>query len=183
MASDLGGAEKPLDWVALLRKELTPGGPATMMQRPGRIRPRHRIAVMLQEAGWRVRDIAAALGYSEPRVSIILNSHHPSLMAVRAHFASEIADRAKDLNARFMLYGHEMLDILVKHAKNWEGRPELSRLAARDILHMAGFTPVKRQITLEGKLPEAEIQRALGKIEEANEVVLKSTEWRVKEPA
>lgn len=182
----LPGPEKPLDWVALLKQELVPQTASKSVHelRIGkRVRPRHRIAIMLQESGWKNKDIARALGYTEARLSVILNSHHPELQTIRSGFAAKVAENVQDLHTRFALYANEMLDVLVSHARNKMDRPELSRLAARDVLHMAGFTPVKKSITFEGKLPAAELVNALGKIEEANEVVLRSEQWRVKSPA
>ena len=56
--SDLPGPEKPIDWGALLGKERAPDTPARQLYSPKRVRPRHRIAVMLAEAGWKTQDIA-----------------------------------------------------------------------------------------------------------------------------
>jgi hypothetical protein len=183
---DLPGPEKPLDWVALLKTEMSPNTPSRPLREIkvlSRVRPRHRIAVMLQEAGWKNKDIAAALGYTESRLSVILNSHNTGLQTLRANFASEVADQVKDVHARFMLYSNEMLDVLVGHARNATSRPELSRLAARDILHMAGFSPVKKVFSVDAKVPTAELNKAMQEISDANEVVLSSDKWRVKETA
>jgi predicted transcriptional regulator len=180
---NLPGPEKPLDWVKLLKQELAPSTASRSVHelRIGkRVRPRHRIAIMLQEAGWKNKDIASALGYTQARLSVILNSHHPELQEIRAGFASRVADNVEDLHTRFALYANEMLDVLLSHARNKVDRPELSRLAARDVLHMAGFTPVKKSIVMEGKLPQAELVNALDKLAEANEVALQSDQWKVK---
>lgn len=184
MPSDLGGPEKPIDWGVLLKGERSKDTPARPLYSPERVRPRHRIAVMLHEAGWKPGDIAKALGYkTAARVSVILNSHHPGLQSLRVQFASQVADNVLDVQSRMKLYANEMLTILVNHARNEAQRPELSRLAARDILHMAGFTPVKKVFQANTNVPYEELNRLVGHIEDANEVVLKSSQWEVKDPA
>lgn len=181
--SDLPGPEKPIDWVALLKAEMSPQTGPRQLYTPARVRPRHRIAVMLHESGIRPKEIAKMLGYTEARISVILNSHNSHLQDIRAHFATEVAENCKDIVTRLRLYANEMVDIMVGHARREKEKPELSRLAARDILFMAGFTPVKKQISLEGQLPTEDLKRAMDKIDEANEVVLKSTQWRVSKSA
>lgn len=179
---DLPGPEK-MDWVGILKKEMSPSTASRPTYTPERVRPRHRIAIALYESGWKSGDIAKALGYTPARMSVILNSHNPHLQDFKAQFASQVADNVHDVHTRFKLYANEMLDILVGHARRENAKPELSRLAARDILFMAGFTPVKKQLSLEGKLPTEDLKRAFDKIAEANEVVLSSEKWNVKEPA
>lgn len=180
--SDLPGPEKPIDWVAVLRKEMSPQTASRPLYTPARVRPRHRIAVMLHETGWKSKDIARALGYTEARVSVVLNSHNLALQDFKAKFASQVADNVHDTQSRIKLYANEMLDVLVGHARNTKDAAN-SRLAARDILFMAGFTPVKKELVAHTQVPIEDLKRLVGQIEDANEVVLKSTEWRVKEPA
>ena len=184
MPSDLGGPEKPIpqiDWSALLKQEQAPLTPAKQLYSPERVRPRHRIAVMLHESGWQTKDIANALGYTVSRVSIILNSHHPDLQSLREGFAAQVADNVLDVQSRLKMYANEMLTVLVSHARQ-TAKPELSRLAARDILHMAGFTPVKKVFQANTNVPFDRLQEIAGRITEANEVVL-NPEWDVKDPA
>jgi predicted transcriptional regulator len=179
--ADLPGPEKPIDWGALLGTEMSKATAARPLYSPGRVRPRHRIAVMLHESGWKSGDIAKCLGYTEARVSVILNSHNPGLQRLRVEFASQVADQVQDVHSRLKLYANEMLTRLVTHARQIE-RPELSRLAARDILHMAGFSPVKKVFAIEARLPVEDLKKLVSNIEEANEVVLNSAQWRVKNP-
>ena len=153
----------------------------TALQQPRRIRARHRLVVMLHEAGWKNAEIARTLGYSPARLSIILNSKHSALMEVREKFASEVADNIRDVHTRFKLYANEMVDRLVAHARQ-ASDPGLSRLAARDMLHMAGFTPVKKQFLVSANLPVEELAKVLGKLGEANEVLERYGDWQVKEP-
>lgn len=184
MPSDLGGPEKPvpsIDWSALVAMEKSPATAARPLYTPARTRPRHRIAVVLHEAGWKTSDIAAALGYTVSRVSVILNSHNPGLQQLKEEFASKVADQAIDVTSRLKLYANEMLTVLVGHARQLE-KPELSRLAARDIMHMAGFTPVKKVFQANTNVPFDKLQEIAGRISEANEVVL-NPDWDVTDPA
>lgn len=133
---------------------------------------------MLHESGMPQRDIAKVLGYTEGRISIILNSRHPDLLTIRQEFASKVADNVLDVNSRIKLYANEMLDITVKHARNTNDAAN-SRLAARDILHMAGFTPVKKQMNLNADVPLSELRGVIGAIHEANEAKEKAVDLAV----
>ena len=179
--SDLPGPEKKLDWSALLGSQAAPMTPARPVYTPARVRPRHRIAVMLHESGMRPKDIAAALGYTQARISVILNSHNEHLKQVRVGFATQVADNITDVGMRFKLYANEMLDILLKHARDPEDKAN-SRLSARDILYMAGFTPVKKQMNLNADLPVEELRTLVGKINEANDAAAQAARWVVSNP-
>lgn len=184
MPSDLGGPEKPvagIDWSALVGQSKGPVTAARPLYSPDRVRPRHRIAVMLQESGWQTKDIAAALGYTVARVSVILNSHHPVLQELRSGFASQVADSVLDVNSRLKMYANEMLSTLVAHARN-KDKPELSARSARDILHMAGFSPVKKVFQASSNVPYEELKQLTQHIEDANAVVLNKDQWTVHNP-
>ena len=181
--NDLPGPEKPLPlnfMAALIAKEQAAPTASRPLYTPKRVRPRHRIAVMLHESGWRPKDIAKALGYTDARISVILNSLNSHLQECRSNFAVEVADNIKDVHSRLKLYANEMLDRLVAHGRQ-NNDPALSRLAARDILHMAGFTPVKKVFALDARVPFEELKKVVGAIAEANEVILNQDQWRVKE--
>lgn len=180
--SDLPGPEKPIDWGQLIALESRPTTSSKMAHPTKRLRPRHRIAIMLHESGWKNKDIAKALGYTEARISLILNSPHAGLQELRASFASQVADVALDTHSRLRLYANEMLDIMVRHARNTD-KGESSRLAARDILHMAGFSPVKRELRMNANVPVEQLQKVVEKLEEANEVAhAVADQWAVKNP-
>lgn len=146
-----------------------------------KVRPRHKMAVMLAEAGWTNNEIAKALGYKPARVSIILNSRNPELQKVREETASRVADNIQDTYLRIRMYANEMLGIMVQHARD-QSNPVNSRHAARDILHMAGYAPIKRQFNVDVQVPGQEIVRAAKQIEQANEVALRAQEWTVRVP-
>lgn len=179
--SEIAGPEKPIDWGALIKKERPAETAPGVVRRPRRLRPRHRIAIMLSEAGIKNKDIAAALGYTESRLSVILNSQHPTLVETRAKFASDVADGIRDIPLRLKLLANEMLDVMVYHARRKGEDPALSRLSARDLLHMAGFSPVKKQFIANANVPIEELRNLVSKTQEANEVVLAGKDWDVRE--
>lgn len=176
----LPGPEKPIDWGDLL-KASKPETATAVTLRHKRVRPRQLIATMLHQSGWKGSDICKALGYTPGRLSVILNSRHPQLEQARAKFASEVADNIRDVQTRFKLYSNEMLDILVSHARRKAEDPALSRLAARDILHMAGFSPVKKQFLMTAEAPIEDLKRLATTIHEANEVVMSGKDWDISE--
>lgn len=179
--ADLPGPEKKIDWGVLLKQEQTPPTPRSLAKPLKRVRPRHRIAIMLHEAGHRPTEIASMLGMTVPRVSVILNSRHPELQQLREGFAARVASNVEDVHTRLMLHANEALDITLYHARRKTEDASNSRLAARDILYMAGFSPVKKVAELTGKVPFEDLKRIADKISEANEVVARKGEWEVRE--
>jgi plasmid maintenance system antidote protein VapI len=147
---------------------------------PKTIRPRQRMIVMLHEAGWKIKDIAKSLGYTEVRVNQIVNSKHPELLKIRSETAARVADNITDTQLRIKLYANEMLDVMVKHARD-ETNAANSRMAARDILHMAGYAPVKKNLNVDVQVPGEELVKAASQIKEANEVAANYQMWSVKE--
>lgn len=180
MPNDLPGPSiDSVDWQALVRLDTGPPTAARPLYTPTRVRARHRIAVMLHEAGWKSKDIAKALGYTESRISIILNSQNEELLSLRESFAATVADNAVDTGSRIKAYANEMLTVLVGHARNVQEAVN-SRIAATELLHMAGFSPVKKQFQLSAEVPAEEIHSKLQEIKEANEVVMQAGQWAVR---
>ena len=178
--NDLGGPPRQLPWEKLLSLESGPPTATRVAGRPKRLRARHRIMVMLAEGGWRNKEIAKSLGYTEARVSTILRSDHPELKSFRYEVAQRVAANVTDVQSRITLYANEMLTRLVDHARQAD-RPELSRLAARDILHMAGFTPVKKQFNLNANVPVDQLGRVLPEIHKANEAAAQAAAFVIKD--
>jgi hypothetical protein len=152
---------------------------AVALHRPKKLRDRHKIVLMLGAAGWRAKDIAAATGYTPARVSVILNTANHEARHFKDQFAIRVADNVSDVSLRFKLYANEMLDVLVSHARNKDDSSN-SRLAAKDILHMAGYSPVKKEMHIGATVPVDELNKLLHSVQAANEVVTRS-EWDVAE--
>lgn len=147
---------------------------------PKTIRPRQRMIVMLHEAGWKAKDIAKSLGYTEVRVNQIINSTHPELLKIRAETAARVADNITDTQLRIKMYANEMLDVMVQHARD-TSNAQNSRMAARDILHMAGYAPIKKNLNVDVQVPGEELVKAASQIKEANEVAANYKAWAVNE--
>ncbi len=180
--SELPGPMRQLPWEKLLDMESAQPTASQVVGRPkgGRLRARHRIAVTLSENGWRNKDIAKALGYTESRISIILRSGNAKLKTFRNEIAQRVADNMTDVSSRITLYANEMLTRLVDHARQGE-RPELSRLASRDILHMAGFTPIKKQFNLNATVPVDQLDKVIPEIHKANEAAMQAAAYIIKD--
>ena len=153
-----------------------------MLMAPKKMRPRHRQAIMLHEAGFDQKQIAEMLGYTQGRVSIILNSRRAEVEVVRHEARKLITDRTMDVATRIQASAHEMLDITIHHARN-KADAANSRLAARDLLHMAGFSPVKKTASINATVPvPQEVADALGMLDKTQEVFSRQSEWTVTTP-
>lgn len=143
------------------------------------------MVVMLAAAGWTNRQIAQSMGYTDARVSVILQSQHPELLAVRREAAQKVMDNTTDLMLRFRAEAPASLDLLVEVRDNKlpePAAPALRRLAARDILDRAGYSPIRKQINLDMQMPGEEVVRAAKQLASANEVAERRGEWTVHNP-
>lgn len=176
------GALKELIFVDPARAQTRRVGASMIALAPKRLRPRHRQVVMLHELGYSGREIGEMTGYSEPRVSIILSWRGPEIDEYRHQARNQVIGRTLDVADRIALHAGEMLDIMVDHARKTTDATN-SRLAARDILHMAGYSPVKRVANLHANVQVPyEIQQAVEQLDKFQEVQAKEDSWRVIEP-
>lgn len=143
-----------------------------------KVKERHKMVVMLHVTGWKNNEIAAAMGYTQGRVSIILSSKRPELQAVRAEAAQRVLDNTVDLQAKFALYAPDALDRMVEIMNQTEDVAN-ARLAAKDVLDRAGYSPVKKTAHVEATVPFDQLAALLPQIEKANEAVLKEGEYEV----
>lgn len=173
MPTGLPGPEKPigLDWEEIVGRSASTLTAPRALYTPKKVRPRHRIAVMLDEAGMPGKEIAQSLGYTQGRLSIILTSRNPELLELRKNFAATVGDRCMDVAQRIHLFANEALDVMIFHAREKTADRGNSRQASRDLLHMAGFSPVKKSLALEAQIPADDMKELLGHIEEANKVI------------
>jgi predicted transcriptional regulator len=159
------------------------GGHGVYNGRSGRflgrkVRDRHRMVVMLAVCGWTNQEIATAMHYTPSRVSIILSSKHPELLHLRQQTLERVANSTVDLTAKIRLAAPAALERMIDIVQSVDEAQ--ARLAARDILDRAGYSPVKKQLTVEAQLPVDQLSDVLGRIQEANEVVLQQDNWAVK---
>lgn len=162
-----------------------PWGSRQAFNAPKGARERHKMVVMLAAAGWTGNQIAQSMGYTPARVSVILTSRHPDLLAVRKEAAQKVMDNTTDLMLRFRAESGKSLDVLVDIRDNKLSEPAppaLRRLASRDILDRAGYSPIRKQINLDMQMPGEEVVRAAKQLAAANEVDARRSEWTVHNP-
>ncbi len=147
---------------------------------PKKIRARHKMAVALSMAGWKNIEIAKQLGYTEGRISIILNSQHPDLRAVRKEMADRVAVESGDIVLRMHQESGKSLDTLIEIRDDRESPRSERRQSALAILDRAGYTPIKKQINLDAGAPVQELTQVVSQLDKANEVFVRRQEWEVK---
>lgn len=186
--SDIAGPVKDLDLGTRIPRALVPtqAGPHTgaPMREFGngrvvKVRPKHRLVIALAMAGWKNNEIARHLGYSSSRVCNILQSHNPEILAIKAELQDKITNNVLDVNSTIRLAAPRAIVKMIELMEHPD--PQVARLSAKDILDRAGFTPVKKQVNLEGNIPIEQMGQVLGRINSANEVVLRQSEWEIKE--
>lgn len=143
------------------------------------VRARHKLVVALAVAGYRNSEIAAELGYTPGRVSIILNSKHPELAEHRSQIQNQVAINTGDLVLSFHAESRKSLNTLVKIRDKEDAPLSEQRLSALAILDRAGYSPVKKQINVDATLPAQELHSIMGQIEHANEVAARRSEWQI----
>lgn len=165
----------------------TAGGPkgsagSMSLLAPKRLRPKHRQVIMLHELGYDNLEIANMVGYSEGRVSIIVRWEGPEIAEYRKLAMEKVINRTAEVGDRIAMHAGEMLDIMVHHARNVNDAAN-SRLAAKDLLHMAGYSPVKKTASLNvnASVPP-ELQGAIEQLDNFREVKLKEDNWRISNP-
>lgn len=110
---------------------------------------RHRQCVALHMAGWTNNEIAEALDWTAAKVSITVND--PRAEYEKNNALSPIADVALTVSEKLEEASHEAF------AKAFEllnaEKEDTALKAAFGILDRAGFTPIKREVKLEGEVP------------------------------
>jgi hypothetical protein len=144
------------------------------------VRPRHRMAVALHMGGYDNVQIAAHLGYTPQRISAIINSKHPGIAACKAEFASKVALATGDVVLRFHSEANKCLDKLIQIRDRDDAPISEQRQSALAILDRAGYTPIKKQINIDSQIPFQELRGVVDRLDSANEVVVRKSEWSVK---
>lgn len=150
---------------------------------PQRLRPKHRQVIMLTELGYSQAEIASMVGYTQARISVIQNWHGHEVDEFRQQARQQVIDRTLNVADKIAVAASGMVDVMLFHANRKVEDPTNSRLAARDLLHMAGYSPVKKTINANlNAPPPREIVDALAMIGKTQEVEEKEHQWAVKEP-
>jgi hypothetical protein len=127
--------------------------------------PRHNLVCQLHAIGMKNKEIAAATGYAETKVSVIINDPRARVVIQRTleHMASNISD----LHTRLKVHATEALDEIVAELR--ESKDErIRQKAAFGILDRAGYTPVNKQLIIAGSMDErvaSRMEKAMEKME------------------
>lgn len=180
--SNIVPANRPrMPWQQALLRLDQPTAPREPLRRARKARERHKMVVFLDASGWKGKEIAQAMGYSQQQVSIILQSKHPELLAIRAEAQARVLDNSTDLLLRFRQEAGKSLDKLIEVRDTADDKAQV-RLAARDILDRAGYSVVRKQINLNADVPLAQLEGVLDRVKEAHEVEQAHPEWDVTTP-
>jgi hypothetical protein len=110
---------------------------------------RHRQCVALHLGGWTNKEIAEAVGWTEAKVSITIND--PRAEYEKKNALSSIADVAVTVTEKLEEKSHDAFEKLADllHAE----KEETQLKAALAVLDRAGFTPIRRELKLQGEVP------------------------------
>lgn len=103
---------------------------------------RHKLAVLMQAAGLKNWEIAEELGFSESRVSVILND--PRARAVLEQYSREVVDSLTDVRLRLKYYANEALTEVVEEMRHSDD-PRVRQRAAFGILDRAGYSKIEKR--------------------------------------
>jgi hypothetical protein len=136
-----------------------------------KLKPKHLQMLLMSAAGFSNGAIASATGYTESRISVILN--HPDSLAVLSALISMAAEDTLDVKSRIQAHAGEALDIALDVMRNTRN-DNVRKDAAFEILKMAGYSGVDKKATLHVhrlEAPQAErIVEGLGSIEEDEDI-------------
>lgn len=144
------------------------------------VRPRHKMVVALHMAGHTDVEIARQLGYKPSSVAAILRSDHPELVDTRNKAGDAIARNLGDMTLRFHQEAAKSVDVLVEIRDKTDAPASERRLSALAILDRAGYSPVKKNMNVDVKVPVAELKGVVDQLEAANEVFVRRNEWTIK---
>ena len=165
--------------------------PATAMPKPWaapvkaggvqlrQVRTRHKVVISMHMAGFTNAEIARELGYKPERVSVIINSSNPQLQEHRSKVENEVAMQMGDLVMSFRAESRKSLNTLVAIRDKEDAPLSEKRLSALAILDRAGYSPVKKQINVDGNVPFQELKGVIDQINSANEVAIRRDQWSV----
>lgn len=147
-------------------------GPVTKWE-PDAWTAKHVLVCRLHAIGLTGRQIAVSTGYTEARVSIILNDSRAEQFIREA--VERVGDQVLSMQAKMQRDANRMYDIAVYIAEN-DHRAPVRLKAAFGLLDRAGYTPVQRHThTIQPTLPSgladavrethAEYQESQGKFQ------------------
>lgn len=111
---------------------------------------KHRQCVALHLAGWTNNEIAEALEWTPAKVSITVND--PRADYERENALAPIADVSVSVTQKLEEASHEAFERAIEVMRE-ATKEDTALKAAFGLLDRAGFTPIKRELKLEGEVP------------------------------
>ena len=111
---------------------------------------RHRQCVALHLAGWTNNEIAEALDWTPAKVSITIND--PRAEHEKQNALAPIADVNLTVTQKLEEASHEAFEKAMEVMRD-ATKEDVALKAAFGLLDRAGFTPIKRELKLEGEVP------------------------------
>lgn len=112
---------------------------------PARFKERHRLVCKLQAVGLKNNEIADITGYTESRVSIILND--PRAPAIINEMAGIVAGNLDDVALKLKLLANEALDTVTDLMRDGE-KEEIRQRSAFSILDRAGYSKIEKKLQI-----------------------------------
>lgn len=127
--------------------------------------PRHDIVISLHLAGLKNWEIAGQVGFSEAKVSAIIND--PRAAIVKDRIGSQAFEQSVEVQDRIFGYAHEALDEVVEEMR-MSTDEKVRQKAAFSILDRAGYSKIERRADLIAPVSEDLARRMIKSIEEIN---------------
>lgn len=122
-----------------------------------KLKPQHLQMLLMKAAGHSGRKIAEVTGYTEARVSVIVN--HPDAGWFLSHLISYQAERLMDIQARYQAHAGEALDHVLLAMRETQ-KPEVKAKIGFGILDRAGYGAVKKaEVTNKFEMPAAQADK------------------------
>lgn len=125
--------------------------------------PRHDIVVALYLGGLKNWEIAAQVGFSEGKVSAILND--PRAAIVKDRLGSQAFEQSVEVQDRIFGYAHEALDEVVEQMR-MSNDERVRQKAAFSILDRAGYSKIERRAAATAPVSDDVARRMLKALDE-----------------
>lgn len=140
-----------------------------------KLNPSHVQMLVMKAAGYNNRAIARQFGYTEARVSVIVN--HPDAMTVLSRLVSMQAENLLDIKARIQAHSGEALDAVLTAMRTAEKPIERAAIGFK-LLDRAGYGAVQKvDHSVRFEMPAAEAHNLTAALQESQEV--QDAEWSI----
>lgn len=127
--------------------------------------PRHNLVCQLHAIGMKNTEISEITGYTQSKVSIIINDPRAKIVIQQA--LENMAGNIADLHTRLKVHAVEALDEIVEELRLSKDE-RIRQKAAFGLLDRAGYTPVNKQLIISGQITESiadRMEKAMDKMD------------------